>query len=229
MSIISPSEVLVVIPARGGSKGIPKKNIKSVGGIPLIAWSIRASLDENKGYRTVVSTDDSEIAEISESFGAEVLKRPPGIAGDDSPTELTLIHAFESLKNVTPITHIVLLQPTSPIRRPNIIASALDQLEKEKADSLVGVLELSPFLWRVVDEVNTPSYKVASRKMRQNFLESEVVFLETGNIYITTSIGLIKSACRVSGNISLFKMTRFESLEIDTHEELELIDVILSK
>ena len=81
----------------------------------------------------------------------------------------------------------------------------------------------------MVDGVNKPSYKVASRKMRQNFLESEVVFLETGNIYITTSIGLIKSACRVSGNISLFKMTRFESLEIDTHEELELIDVILSK
>ena len=225
--IINPSEVLVFIPARGNSKGIPKKNIKILAGRPLIAWTICSALEEVGPMRVVVSTDNDEIAEISRSFGAEVLMRPSWLSEDDSPTDRALVHAFEMLEDSGIFSHIVLLQPTSPIRRSGIISQALDQLVADNSDSLVGAHEISPFIWQ--GEINNarPSYDIANRKMRQNFILSDISFLENGSIYVTSSSALKKSGNRVSGKVSVFAMKKFESFEIDTLEDFELVERLL--
>jgi CMP-N,N'-diacetyllegionaminic acid synthase len=224
---INPSEVLVVIPARGGSKGIPKKNIKVLAGKPLIAWTICSVLEENCLMKVVVSTDDEEIAEVSKSFGAEVLRRPSWLSGDDSPTDRTLVHTFETLEVSNKFSHIVLLQPTSPIRRFGVISQAFNQLVGDNSDSLVGASEISPFIWHGETANARPSYDLVNRKMRQNFALSDTSYLENGSIYVTSSSALKKSGSRVSGRVSIFAMSKVESLEIDTLDDFESVERLL--
>jgi N-acylneuraminate cytidylyltransferase len=227
MREINPSEVLVVIPARGGSKGVPKKNIKVLAGKPLIAWTICSVLEETRLMKVVVSTDDEEIAEISKSFGAEVLIRPSWLSGDDSPTDRTLVHTFETLEGTGKFSHIVLLQPTSPIRRFGVISQAFSQLVGDNSDSLVGATEISPFIWHGETANARPSYDLVNRKMRQNFALSDTSYLENGSIYVTSSSALKKSGSRVSGKVSIFAMSKVESLEIDTLDDFDSVERLL--
>jgi N-acylneuraminate cytidylyltransferase len=227
MREINPSEVLVVIPARGGSKGVPKKNIKVLAGKPLIAWTICSVLEETRLMKVVVSTDDEEIAEISKSFGAEVLIRPSWLSGDDSPTDRTLVHTFETLEGSGKFSHIVLLQPTSPIRRFGVISQAFSQLVGDNSDSLVGATEISPFIWHGETANSRPSYDLVNRKMRQNFALSDTSYLENGSIYVTSSSALKKSGSRVSGKVSIFAMSKVESLEIDTLDDFDSVERLL--
>jgi N-acylneuraminate cytidylyltransferase len=227
MREINPSEVLVVIPARGGSKGVPKKNIKVLAGKPLIAWTICSVLEETRLMKVVVSTDDEEIAEISKSFGAEVLIRPSWLSGDDSPTDRTLVHTFETLEGSGKFSHIVLLQPTSPIRRFGVISQAFSQLVGDNSDSLVGATEISPFIWHGETANARPSYDLVNRKMRQNFALSDTSYLENGSIYVTSSSALKKSGSRVSGKVSIFAMSKVESLEIDTLDDFDSVERLL--
>jgi N-acylneuraminate cytidylyltransferase len=227
MREINPSEVLVVIPARGGSKGVPKKNIKVLAGKPLIAWTICSVLEETRLMKVVVSTDDEEIAEISKSFGAEVLMRPSWLSGDDSPTDRTLVHTFETLEGSDKFSHIVLLQPTSPVRRFGIISQAFNQLLGDNSDSLVGANEISPFIWYGETANARPGYDLANRKMRQNFASSDTSYLENGSIYVTSSSALKKSGSRASGKVSIFLMTKFESFDIDNFEDFASVERVL--
>ena len=126
-------EIVAIIPARGGSKGIPRKNIRDLCGKPLVAYSIEVALKAKKIDRVIVSTDDEEIAEISRSFGAEVpFLRPPELAVDSTTTIDVLVHLVETLKSLDNLkfTHLTLLQPTSPLRNAKNIEHAIGFLEK---------------------------------------------------------------------------------------------------
>ena len=126
-----------LIPARGGSKGIPRKNIKLFNNRPLIYWSIKHALESNSIDRVIVSTDDEEIAEIALSFSAEVpFLRPKSISGDLSPGINTVLHALENLDN---IDDVLLLQPTSPLRRTFDIDEIFKIRSKYNSDSAVSV------------------------------------------------------------------------------------------
>ncbi|MCK5260587.1 MAG: acylneuraminate cytidylyltransferase family protein [Thermoplasmatales archaeon] len=124
--------ILGVIPARGGSKAIPRKNIKKLLGYPLIWWTIQAAKESERLDRFVVSTEDEEIAEISRSFGAEVIPRPSHLASDRSIITDVLKHILEKIK----ADIIVLLVPTSPVRVNNIIDRSIDLFLKKDVDSL---------------------------------------------------------------------------------------------
>ena len=152
-------KILALIPARGGSKSIPQKNILPIAGKPLIAWTIEHALKSNLINRVIVSTDDNLISEVSESFGAEVpFKRPTKISQDDSLDIEAFIHALVWLKeneNYVPDL-IVHLRPTGPAREINIIDEAIEKIiSNPKADSLrsISLAKQNPFkMWFYSDK-----------------------------------------------------------------------------
>ncbi len=221
------SKYLIVVPARGGSKAVPRKNIRAVGGHPLIEWSIRSGQESNHSKTVVVSTDDNEIAQIATSAGALVLFRPAHLATDTSQTELTMAHALDVIIDADFYSHIVLLQPTSPIRRVGLVDQAIDKMIHDGSNSLVGVVESSPFIWKGSTCDASPEYDVARRPMRQSFAASDLSYRETGNIYITTVDAFRKSGCRVSSKTSLFVLNTAEGLDIDTEFDIELADNLI--
>ena len=223
-------KILCVIPARGGSKGVPGKNLRNVGGRPLIAWSIRHALDSQTPLRVIVSTDSEEIAEVARELGAEVpFLRPAELATDAAPTEPTILHAIEWVRNEGWEPNlVVLLQATSPIRRANSIDRAIAQLVAEGADSLVGVIPSSPFLWHTGDPP-TAEYPILRRPRRQDMTDAMIPLRETGSLYVTQTAIYDDLANRIGGKVSLFVMDESEGLDIDTEIDILLADRLLDQ
>ena len=136
--------ILAVIPARGSSRGLPRKNLRVLGGLPMIAWTVRAALGAQRVDRTVVSTEDEEIAIVARSFGAEVpFLRPFDLADDTTPTLPVIEHAVRELEsNGDVVSAVVTLQPTSPLRGSGLIDEAVDLLASSGARSVVAVTPL---------------------------------------------------------------------------------------
>jgi N-acylneuraminate cytidylyltransferase len=227
MKLIVKSRFLIVVPARGGSKGVPRKNLRVVGGRPLIEWSIISGQESNYLKSVVVSTDDDEIAAVARRSEALVVKRPAELATDNSQTELTMAHTLDAIPDADTFSHIVLLQPTAPIRRVDLVDQAIEKMLSDGSDSLVGVIESSPFIWKGSTGDAIPQYDVARRPMRQSFSKDELSYRETGNIYITTVDAFRNSGCRVSGKTSLFVLHMNEGLDIDTESDIAQADTIL--
>ncbi len=181
---------LAIIPARGGSKGLPRKNVRLLGGIPLIAHTIRAATQSGVD-RVIVTTDDEEITEISRSWGAEVpFMRPPEYSSDQATSLSVLLHALEYLENVEqyPVDHIVYLQPTSPFRNSTHIDQAVEQYRKAATTSLIAVTdvhEFHPYFMFTLQNggLLEPLHKMESRPLRRQDLPS--VYRINGAIYIT--------------------------------------------
>ncbi len=219
---------LAFIPARAGSKGIPHKNIRPLGGKPLIAWSIEQALAARRVDRVLVSTDGAEIALAAREHGAEVpFLRPPEISTDTASTEIAMLHAIGELENsgYRP-DFVVLLQPTSPIRFPGRIDAAITYLEEHGADSLVSTCEIHPFLWKNPENA-MPCYDVQRRPRRQDVPASERLYEENGSIYITRTDVLLRDSCRLGGKIVSFEMSAAESIDIDTAHDFALANAIL--
>ena len=148
--MLRPPSYLAIIPARGGSKGLPGKNLLHVGGKPMLDWSVGAATACTRIRRTVVSTDDEAIAAQARRAGAEVpFMRPAELAQDATATEPVLIHAVETLaarEGFRPDA-VVLLQPTSPLRRAGALDRAIELFEREGADSQLSVCESHHFFW----------------------------------------------------------------------------------
>ena len=175
-----PHGALALIPARGGSKGIPGKNLQTVGNVPLICRSIRAAQASNGVGRIVVSTDDDAIAEAAEAEGAIVIRRPAAIAGDTASSESALLHALDELEEQGPLeTELVFLQCTSPFTTGAQIDAVLTALQKEGCSSSFSVSPWHGFLWRA-DGRGINHDPELPRQRRQDL---EPAFLETGAIY----------------------------------------------
>ena len=219
---------LVIIPARGGSKGIPRKNIIDVAGKPLIAWTIKHALNVDGELKVVVSTDDEEIASISQKFGATVpFIRPSNLAGDNSTTESVLLHAiywFE--QNGFSFDAVILLQPTSPIRNDKSLEKAILQFESEGCDSLLSVTVDKGFYWKHENEV-VALYDFKNRPRRQDIKKNTETYKENGSIYISKTELLKAHKNRLGGVISLFKMEQIESIDIDTEVDVVIADALL--
>ena len=164
--IDAASTVLTVIPARGGSKEIPKKNLAQVYGQPLLWWTIEAVKAATEKLFLVVTTDDSEIAKFAGSMGALVVDRPAELATDTSPTEDAVMHVLDTLSPTKAFETVMLLQATSPVRRQGTLDRALAQYWSSGVDSLVGVVSSSPFLWRGPLNHASAYYDVNARPRR---------------------------------------------------------------
>jgi N-acylneuraminate cytidylyltransferase len=211
-------KTIAIIPARGKSKGIPRKNIKMLCGKPLIVWTIEQALN-SKVDEVYVSTEDKEIAEISKKAGAKVIERPLELAQDDSSTESVLLHASKVLKDDYEI--MVLLQCTSPLRFPSQINEAIDLFLKEKADSLVSVYKNDKFLWKDGKSIN---YDFKNRPRRQ---EKDWEFVENGSIYVFKKEVLLTDENRLGGKIIQYEMPKWMSLEIDEEDDFKLAEFLM--
>ncbi|HHY00079.1 MAG TPA: acylneuraminate cytidylyltransferase family protein [Methanothermobacter sp.] len=227
-------KILTIIPARGGSKTIPHKNIKNLCGKPLIAWTINNALECEYLDRIVVSTDDLQISKISKEFGAEVpFLRPNKIAEDDSPTIDAIIHSLDFLENNGYHPEIVvLLQPTSPLRTAQDIESALNLFfEYEKTCSaVVSVSEFdhSPYL----------SLKIEKGYLKPNFGEEYFnkrrqdlpqLYKPNGSIYISTPNNIRKFGGFFGNKIVPYKMPQERSVDIDTITDFKLAELMLGE
>lgn len=222
MSIVS------IIPARGGSKGLPGKNIKNLANKPLIAHSIINAKEANLVDRVYVSTDDREIAEISQNYGAEIIDRPNELANDTASSESALIHAVEQIKSAgVEIDLVVFLQCTSPIRTAEDIDNAINKITTESADSLLSVSPNHRFLWQEVNnKAQSINYDYRHRSRRQDM---QPQYVENGSIYIFKPWVLKESNNRLGGKISLFEMSEAASWEIDSLFDFEIAESLLKQ
>ena len=214
--------IISVIPARGGSKGILRKNLTLLYNKPLIAYSIEQSLKSRLIDDTFVSTEDDEIKIISMKYGAKVITRPSELATDTSSTESVLLHASKVLNN--DFNYMVLLQPTFPIRYPKQIDEAIEIIQKENTDSLLSVYKNQSFLWDKRGLSLTYDFK--NRPRRQ---DKEWEFVENGSIYISKKETLLNDRNRLGGNISFYEMPKWMSFEVDTPFDFDLIKFLIKQ
>jgi len=221
------SSVIAIIPARGGSRGVPRKNIKELAGKPLIAYTIEAALQSGVIDRVIVSTEDNEIAAIAGEYGAEVVVRPADLATDEAPTEPALLHVVKYLEETENYKAdiIVLLQATSPMRRGKHIKEALHQFLENDCDSLLSVCPSHAFLWKTdADGANSINYDFRHRPRRQ---DAGPQYRENGAIYITDYEILVNEHNRLGGKIGLYVMKEEDSLEIDSAFDFWLCEQVL--
>ena len=221
---------VAVIPARGGSKGLKNKNIYPVAGKPLLAWTILQALASTSIERVFVTTDDQTIAEVASEYGAEVIVRPPELSGDKATSESAIIHAAGVIErdHHIPIDIIVFLQATSPLRKPQDIDRAVELFLREGADSLISVTRADDLtLWESKGgEWKSVNFDYRNRGMRQ---DRPTQFIENGSIYIFNPETLTVFGNRIGEKLSAYEMDFWQTWEIDTLEEIDLIEYYLNK
>ena len=217
--------VCALIPARGGSKGIRGKNIRSFHGKPLLAHSIEAARLAPSVGRIIVSTDDPEIGSVAERYGAEFLRRPAELSDDTASSESALLHALDSLREAEGFEPdlVVFLQATSPLRKSGDVQNAIDLLMAEDADSLLSANRTPGFAWRVTKDAVTPvNYDPEKRPRRQEM--TEYLVNENGSIYLFKPRVLREKNSRLGGKIAVYLMDALDSFEIDEPADWDLLE-----
>jgi CMP-N,N'-diacetyllegionaminic acid synthase len=217
------NRITALIPARGGSKGLPKKNIIDLSGKPLIAWSIEASIGSKYIDRTIVSSENEEILRISQLYGASILSRPDELSQDETSTTDVIIHAINSLKGTEYETDIiVLLQPTSPLRSYFHIDRAFDVFFQSNATALVSVCEIDNKILKAF-KMSKDGYlsPISDEKFvfsrRQELPDT---FISNGAIYIVKVNEFMKKNSLLTDKTIMFKMDKKTSIDIDTADDL---------
>lgn len=199
--------ILGVIPARGGSKGIPRKNIHPVAGKPLLAWTVEAARSAKLLDRFVVSTEDEEIARAAKEHGADLLRRPAELSSDAASTLAVLQHALSQI----PADTIVVLQPTSPVRDPGLIDRCIEQFRKSGADSLA-----TGFICK--------TQKYGETETRRQDVSG--FFSDDGNLYVIRA-ELLRGGDRYGKKIEQVVLDREQNLDIDDPFDLWVAEQVL--
>jgi len=220
-------QIVAIIPARGGSKRVPRKNLLPLRGKPLLAYTIEHAKRSTLVNRIIVSTDDDEISAVAVTYGAEVIKRPPELSGDTASSEAALLHVVDWLaeKEKYEPDILVFLQCTSPIRNENDIDNAITVFLESGADSLFSACRFKKYIWQVRNEEPSPlNYDYRHRWREQDFPHQ---VLENGSIYVLKT-GLLKElGNRLGGKIVVYEMDELSSIQIDSDEDIMLCNCIM--
>jgi len=220
---------LAIIPARGGSKRLPNKNILNLNGKPLIAYSIEAALQSKYINNVVVSSDSDSILNIAKSFKAQTIKRPDYLATDTAKSFDAIKHTIE---NMPQYDYIVLLQPTSPLRDANNIDQAINLLEQKNADAIISVsaMEHSPLWANTLDDNLSMKNFLKDEVLNKRSQDLETYYRLNGAIYITKTDKLLKEETFfLKDNIFAYIMNRENSIDIDEDIDFQLAKIILDK
>jgi N-acylneuraminate cytidylyltransferase len=219
-------KVIAFIPVRGGSKGIPDKNIRELYGKPLIYWTAKAASNCKYFDKIYVSTDSPRIVSVVDSLGLPKvysIDRDPITATDMASTESAMLDFVGRVD----FDHIVLIQATNPLLTTEHLTNGIEKYFNEKADSLLSVIEQKSFLWTNEKPYIRPiNYNPLERPRRQDF---PGCLVENGAFYITKRQLLLKTKCRISGNISAYIMPIDTYFEIDELEDFLLIEELMRK
>ena len=222
-----PRKTLAVIAARGGSKGIPHKNLLDLCGKPLIAWTVEQARAARGVDVVAVSSDSDQILAAAEAAGAVGVRRPDGISGDLASSESAWLHALDAIdERMGRFERIVALQATSPIREPGDLEQALDIFDREHLDSLLSVCEVEDYFnWRIGQIGPEPiNYDYRNRRMRQQI---EKRYLENGSFYVLIPSLLREQNNRLGGKIGFHVMERHKMFQIDRPEDVKLCAAIM--
>jgi YrbI family 3-deoxy-D-manno-octulosonate 8-phosphate phosphatase len=222
MSSRQEPRVLAVIPARGGSKGVPGKNLAPVGGVPLTVRAVRACREARHVTDVVVSTDDPSIAQAARSAGAEVVLRPAAIAGDTATSEAAVLHAMDAYetRHDAPVDVVLLVQCTSPFITPEEIEGVASAVVEDGADSALTAAPTHGFIWRTDGSGDGfgVNHDKANRPRRQ---DREPEYLETGTAYAMRADGFRAAGHRFFGRTAVVRTDPDRVLEIDEPGDLD--------
>ncbi len=224
---------LGIIPARGGSKGIPKKNIRLVAGKPLIAWTIEAALKSSALDAVILSTDDAEIVTVATEYGLTCDRLRPAALSDDTAKTVDVIAyeigEFEKGKAVT-VTDVILLQPTAPLRTAADIDASYRIYNEQKSRSLISVYDANfvhPSVMYIQNGADLSLYEQGKTPVRRQ--DMQPVFVRNGAIYIAERDLILKEGKVMTDHPAFYEMPRERSVNVDELYDLELADWLLAR
>lgn len=231
--MINRKKVLAIIPARGGSKGLPGKNIRLVCGKPLIAWSIEQARACSEIDSVIVSTDSMEIADVAKSFGADVpFLRPEHLSGDTASSIDVVLHTIDYMaEHGSEYDLVVLLEPTSPLREASDISGAISHLlQTSGAESVVGVSQVESlhpsFLYKMKNGMLSPYLGEQPNNVRRQDIE-DLYFLE-GSVYVSYTDALIARKSFYHEATAPWIVPRYKSFEVDELVDLIAVEAIIN-
>tara|TARA_B100000029_G_C17511011_1_gene936260 strand:+ start:719 stop:1408 length:690 start_codon:yes stop_codon:yes gene_type:complete len=221
-------KTIIVIPARGNSKGIKKKNLINFSGKPLLYWTIIQAKKSKFKKRIYVSSEDEKILEYAKKLGVYGVKRPKSLSKDNSQSESAINNVIENID--LKVENIIFLQATSPLRKPNDIDNAYKKLISSKSDSLFSCHKAEDYfdIWALKNKKYIPltiDYK--NRKPRQLFKETQVC--QNGSMYLFKSKILKKFNNRIGGKINVYEMDEWQSLQLDDINQLHTMELLFNK
>lgn len=226
--MINGKRVLAIIPARGGSKGLPRKNILKLAGKSLICWTIKAALNSKYIDKLIVSSEDEEILKIAKESGAEILVRPKELATDEAKTIDVVFHVLENMKEHFDI--IILLQPTSPLRESKHIDEALNLLITKDADAIISVCEAehNPLWCNTLPEDGSMKNFLRKDIINKRRQDLEKYYRVNGAIYICKTEKLLaERSFFLEDNIYAYIMDRKSSVDIDDEVDFKLAEILI--
>ena len=220
---------LAIIPARGGSKRLPRKNLLDLAGKPLIAWSIEVGLNSKYIDKVVVSSDDTEILKISKKYHTESIVRPDELASNTATTFDAIKHTIE---NVEQYDYVVLLQATSPLRNEKDIDMAIELLESKKADAVVSVCEMdhSPLWSNTLNKSLSMSTFLKDEVLNKRSQDLDTYYRLNGAIYICKTDKLLEEeSFFLKKNIFAYVMSRERSVDIDEEIDFKIAKALMEE
>jgi CMP-N-acetylneuraminic acid synthetase len=221
--MIGGARFLAVVPARGGSKSVPRKNIRPLAGRPLLVHTLDQAAAVPALDRVVVSTDDDEIAAVTERHGGQVVRRPAALATDSAPTEGALLHALDTLEAAGDrFDYVVVLEPTSPFRRPRTIAACMEQIVARDGRSLMTVIETRANIGRLDNGVFRPLVPGAPRRRQ----DRQAFHVESSTVYIARVDFLRATGSLVCDDWLAVVVEESEAVDINSRHDFALAEAI---
>jgi len=212
---------LCIIPARGGSKGIPYKNILCVGGRPLLAWSVRQALAAHSVERVIVSVDTDEVAAVAEDEGANVFWRSAATATDDASTESCVTEILTRAEVSEDV--VVLLQATSPISQPGDIDAAVELLQASHADSVFSARKVEGYCWSHAGGKLWPLHSERVPRQRRR----DTTWEENGSIYVFRRACYLAEQRRHCGRVAVYEMDPLDSFQLDEYSDIGRLEALM--
>jgi YrbI family 3-deoxy-D-manno-octulosonate 8-phosphate phosphatase len=214
--------VVAIIPARGGSKGVPGKNLRRVGGVPLIVRAVDAARSSRLVDRVIVTTDDPRIAAAARSAGAQIVDRPAWLSGDQASSDSALLHALDQLGGDPEV--LVFIQATSPFVNAAEFDEAIERVRSGWEDVVFSANETYAYLWQLSDIGATGVNHEASMRLRRQ--DREPHYQETGAFYVMRTAGFREAGFRFFGRVGVTVVDGRTAIEIDSQDELELANAL---